>query len=86
MAWTELRERGDEHAKKSGRRVTEMIREAKELLCEICEEAEAMEEEYGERGYGERGGYGERDMMYGEREDYGERRGRSMTTGRFVRR
>lgn len=75
MAWTELRERGNEHAKKSGRRVTEMIREAKELLCEICEEAEAMEEEYGER-----------DMMYGEREEYGERRGRSMTTGRYMRR
>ena len=81
MAWTELKERGDEHAKKSGRRVTEMIRDAKELLCEILDAAEEMEEEYGERG-----GYGERDMMYGEREEYGERRGRSMTTGRYMRR
>lgn len=73
MAWTELKER-DEHAKQSGRRVTEMIRECKELMEEICEAAEEMEEEYGERG------------GYGECEYYGERRGRSMTTGRYMRR
>lgn len=76
MAWTELRERDEQqHAKQSGRRVTEMIRECKELMEEICEAAEEMEEEYGERENG-----------YGERGYYGERRGRSMTSGRYMRR
>ncbi|MCQ2383549.1 MAG: hypothetical protein MJZ96_01530 [Paludibacteraceae bacterium] len=83
MAFYELRERGGEHARQSGRRVTEMIKEAKMLLEEICEQAELMEEEYGERGgnYGERGGYNERGG-YGERDEWGERRSRG-SNGRY---
>lgn len=42
-------------------------------------------EEVERRGYGERGGYGERDGGYGEREEgYGERRG-VKGTGRYSR-
>lgn len=76
MGWTEIRERNNEGANHSGRRVTEKIHEVKMLIEEILEDAAEMEELYGERnGYGERSYYGERGN-YGERggEGYGERR------------
>lgn len=70
MGWTEIHERNNEGANRSGRRVTEKIHEVKMLIEEILEDAAEMEERYGERG-----GYG--DHNYGDRDHegyYGERR------------
>ena len=63
---------------------------AKEGMERICDLAEEMASEYGERrssygsrgGYGRRGGYGEREM-WDEMEDYGERRRRD-SRGRYM--
>ena len=53
------------------------LEDAIEILEELCDKVEEMEEQFGERDGGNRGGYGERDdyMRY-DGVDYGERRGR----------
>lgn len=76
MGWTEIHERNNEGANRSGRRVTEKIHEVKMLIEEILEDAAEMEERYGERnGYGER----DRDGYYGERNRMRDSRGRYTT-------
>jgi len=60
---------------------------AKEGLERVCELAEEMAEQYGERGgrggsYGRRGNYGRRDD-WDEMDEYGERRRRD-SRGRFM--
>lgn len=69
MGWTMMRERGGSESSRELKRAVMMAKEGIERICDLAEE---MEEQYGERGsYGLRG-YGER---YGERyDDYGERR------------
>lgn len=84
MSWTVFRERGGDETQKLKEAVM-MIKEGSEIICEL---AEQMQSEYGERGsYGQRGGYGERGAYgnYSNRDGYSERygeRGRD-SMGRF---
>lgn len=83
---------GDSYGRKSSdtKEFYEAMDMAKEGLERVCELAEEMADQYGERGgsYGNRGGYGRRGG-YGEREDwdddmrYAQRRRRD-SMGRYM--
>lgn len=67
-----------------GNHIKHKIKEAfEDFLDEVMEDMDG----YGERGGDYNNGYGERDMYDDQMNSgYGERRGRSRTTGRYVRR
>lgn len=88
MSYRVISMRGDRYGRKSSdtHEFYEAMDMAKEGLERVCELAEEMADQYGERGgrggYGSRGGYGRRDD-WEEMDGYGERRRRD-SRGRYM--